>query len=320
MDEKDQNQAAQNLIRRAVDGDARAMRQLVRDLTPVIRAGVGLALSRGHSPRRREKQQEVEDVTQSVLLSLFADRARVLLQWDPARGLDLRSFVTLLARRETASVLRSPRRSPWTEDPTLLEELDRNAQQRMGPESETISRDMLQALSAAMRARLSPRGAEVFDLMFLQGHPAEEVCEITGLSADAVYAWKSRIAKQLRELFVTFARAPSTIPPPVDYPGAKGPGRVPRPTPTATIAASAANTSTKRPTKRPEARPVTGAFPKITRAPQRTAREEKRTKTGPVAVVSRTQTLRSAGNPPPPPAPARRAASGSSTPPPPSER
>src|SRR5262245_34984786 len=100
------------------------MRQLVRDLTPVIRAGVGFALARVHSAKGRARHQEVEDMTQTVLLALFADRARVLLQWDPTRGLDLRSFVALLARRETVSLLRSPRRSPWTEDPTLLEELD----------------------------------------------------------------------------------------------------------------------------------------------------------------------------------------------------
>ena len=100
-------------------------------------------LSRAARAGRREARQEVEDVTQTVLLALFADRGRVLLQWDPARGLELEGFVSLLAKRETVSLLRSRRRSPWTEDPTLHEDLDRNAVPRMGPESETISRDML---------------------------------------------------------------------------------------------------------------------------------------------------------------------------------
>src|SRR5262245_12457340 len=122
------------LIRRAVEGDRQAMRQLVGALTPTIRASVGLVLSRGKSSRR-ETRQEVEDITQTVLLSLFSDRGRALLQWDPARGLELSSFVGLLAKRETLSVLRTLRTNPWTEDPTLNEDLDQNATMRMGPES-----------------------------------------------------------------------------------------------------------------------------------------------------------------------------------------
>lgn len=199
------------LVRRAIDGDTKAMRQLVSDLTPVIRAGVGSVLARGQAFGRREARQEIEDVTQTVLLALFADRGRVLLQWDPARGRDLPSFVALLARRETVSVLRSRRRSPWTEDPTQLEDLDREAVPRMGPESEAISRDMLAALSDAVRERLSPLGAEMFDLMFLEGLPAEEVCALTGMSADAVYAWKSRLTRQVREILRELG---TTIPPP----------------------------------------------------------------------------------------------------------
>lgn len=209
-----------DLVRRAMDGDSRAMRQLVSDLTPVIRAGVGAVLARGQAFGRRAARQEIEDVTQTVLLALFADRGRVLLQWDPARGRDLPSFVALLARRETVSVLRSRRRSPWTEDPTRLEDLDREPVSRMGPESEAISRDMLAALTNAVRERLTPRGAELFDLLFLEGRQVDEVCELTGMSADAVYAWKSRLTRQVREILEDLGAPPSTIPPPPD--GAAG--------------------------------------------------------------------------------------------------
>ena len=187
------------------------MRQLLSDLSPVIRASVGWVLSRGRAPSRREAGQEVEDVTQTVLLALFSDRGHALLQWDPERGLDLAGFVALLAKRETVSLLRSRRRSPWTEDPTLQEDLDQNAVPRMGPESEAISRDMLTALNDAVRARLSARGAELFDLLFLKGLPTEEVCTQTGLSSDAVYAWRSRLARQVREILAELGRS---IPPP----------------------------------------------------------------------------------------------------------
>ncbi len=195
-----------DLIRRATEGDSKAMRELVTLLTPVIRSSVAAVLSRSSS--RREGRQEVQDATQSVLMALFADRGRVLLQWDPSRGLALESFVALLAKNEIISMLRSPRRNPWTEDPTLHEDLDRNATPRMGPESETISRDMLEALTVAVRDQLSARGVEIFDMMFVRGLPPDEVAAATGLSANAVYAWKSRITRQVRDILADLASGP----------------------------------------------------------------------------------------------------------------
>lgn len=289
MDESRSREATQDLIRRAIDGDSKAMRELVADLTPVIRAAVMSVLTR--APGRRQPHQELEDVSQSVLLALFADRGRALREWDPARGRELASFVTMLAHRETVSVLRSRRRSPWTEHPTLLEELDRNEVSRMGPESEAISRDMLSALAVAMREHLSPRGAEVFDLMFLQGLPVEEVCDVAGMTPDAVYAWKSRIAKKLRELFAALTRAPSSIPPPFD-----SDPRLDRPEVRPRAAAG----------RRGASKPVTGTITKITRVPPRSTRSP----TGPIPVIPR----RTAGRL------SRRAAGSSSAPPPPSER
>ena len=208
-----------DLIHRAVEGDRQAMRQLVTALTPVIRGSVQSVLSRVRVHGRREAVQEVEDVTQTVLLSLFADRGRVLLQWDPARGRDLEGFVELLAKHEVFSLLRSRRRSPWTEDPTLHEDLDMNPISRRSPESETISRDMVHALAHAVRDRLSPKGAQLFDMMFVNGTPVEEVCAATGLKPDAVYAWRSRISKQVREIVAELAKIPPSArpqPPPAE--------------------------------------------------------------------------------------------------------
>ena len=71
----------------------------------------------------RDVRQELEDIAQEVFAALFADGARLLKMWSPERGLSLANFVGLLAEREAISILRSGRRSPWTEDPTLDTEL-----------------------------------------------------------------------------------------------------------------------------------------------------------------------------------------------------
>ncbi len=212
------------LIRRAAEGDRQAMRHLVNALTPCIRTAVASVLARSTTSGRRAARQEVEDVTQSVLLALFADRGRVLQQWDPARKTPLEAFVALLAKNETNSILRSRRRSPWTEDPTLQEDLDQNAVARMGPESETISRDMLDALATAVRAKLTPKGNEVFELMFMRGLPAEEVASASGLSIDAVYAWKSRLTRQVKEILADLAAVPPSVPPTPLYDYDSNPG------------------------------------------------------------------------------------------------
>jgi RNA polymerase sigma factor (sigma-70 family) len=204
-------EASLELVRSAVEGDRRASRRLVAELTPVIRGSVASVLARAGSSNR-DTRQEIEDATQTVLVSLFADRGRALLQWDPARGLDLDGFVRLLARRETTSLLRSRRRNPFTERPTLQEDLDQNAMQGMGIESETISRDMLDALVRAVKERLSPRGAELFDLMFLKALPVDEVCALTGLVPETVYTWKSRLARELREILDEIGHCPSSRP------------------------------------------------------------------------------------------------------------
>jgi RNA polymerase sigma-70 factor (ECF subfamily) len=199
-----------------------ALGNLVGELTPTIRASVSSTLSRRSG--RRAARQEVEDLTQTVLLALFADEARALVQWDPDRGLGLHAFVALLAKRETISVLRSQRRSPWTERPTLLEDLDRNAVQGMGPESETISRDMLANLASAVKTKLSAKGAEFFDLLFMRGLSAEEASAVTGLSVDAVYAWNSRLSRQVRDILIELRR--SLPPPPLgSSPGVRQPPR-----------------------------------------------------------------------------------------------
>jgi RNA polymerase sigma factor (sigma-70 family) len=245
------------VIHRAVEGDRAATSQLVAVLTPVIRSSAASVLARVGGAGRREGRQEVEDAVQSVLMALFADHGRVLLQWDPARGLKLESFVALLAKREVLSLLRSRRRNPWTEDPTLNEDLDRNAVPRMGPESETISRDMLAALAIAVQSKLTPKGAELFDLLFIKGLPPEEVCAATGLSPDAVYAWRSRLSRDVRKIIAELGSGPGSVRPPPREP----PPRARRSTPRSNeiIPGPRDSGPTPPPVSGPTAPPISGA-------------------------------------------------------------
>ncbi|RPH54735.1 sigma-70 family RNA polymerase sigma factor [bacterium] len=183
-------------VRLALAGDEPARTRLVRALTPIIQSRVarGLLLRRTGMAANRNIRQEVEDLTQEIFLVLFAGGGKVLRSWQPERGLSLHNFVGLVAERQTASILRNGKRSPWKEDPTLPENFDQAAQ-TSGPEEITASREQLKLLLHGLTEELSPLGRHLFDLLFLRELPVEEVIQQTGMSPDAVYAWRSRLRR-----------------------------------------------------------------------------------------------------------------------------
>lgn len=197
MDER----ATQDEVQSALAGDEPALTRLVRTLTPVIQSRVarGLLLRRTGGAAGRDVRQEVEDLTQEIFLVLFADGGKVLRSWQPERGMSLLNFVGLVAERQTASILRSGKRSPWKEDPTLAEDFDQSSQES-GPEEVTASREQLRHLLHRLAEELSPLGRHLFDLLFLRELPFEEVTRQTGMSPDAVYAWRSRLRRLARRL------------------------------------------------------------------------------------------------------------------------
>jgi len=191
-----------SLLRRALDGDQTALTELVALLTPVIQARVARTLLARQAllAGRRDVRQEVEDLSQEVFLALFERDGHDLRSWQPERGLSLPNFVGLVAKRTVLSILRSGRRNPWKEELSLEDhEVDAEAPER-GPEEVAASREHLALLLDRLRESLSPLGWQLFDLLFVQELSQAEVQAATGLSADAVYAWRSRLRRVAQKL------------------------------------------------------------------------------------------------------------------------
>lgn len=187
----------------ALAGDPQATRTLVDRFTPVIQREVALALLRysSASARKRNPRQEVEDITQEVFVALMENDGRVLRAWDPARGRTLRSFIGLVARREVASILRSGKRNPWTEDPTLTDEISNALEPDAAtPEILYSSRELMLEVSKRVAERLSVQGHELFQLVVLEGATVDEVASLTGLSKVAVYKWRERLAQLVKTI------------------------------------------------------------------------------------------------------------------------
>lgn len=190
--------AERELLDRALSGDAVATRELVARVLPVVQVRVARVLSRRRERSGRDVRQEVEDLAQEVFVALFKDGGRVLRAWDPGRGLALASFCGLVAEREVASILRSGRRSPWTEDATPAEDLERDVGSAGDVELGVASREQLARLTERLHEELSPRGLELFQRLIVEEEAVEAVCASTGMSSDAVYAWRSRLGKLAR--------------------------------------------------------------------------------------------------------------------------
>jgi RNA polymerase sigma-70 factor (ECF subfamily) len=189
------------LLREALAGDQAALTRLVALLTPVIQARVARTLlaRRSQLGSDRNVRQEVEDLTQEIFLLLFHKSGQVLRSWEAGRGLSLNNFVGLVSERQVVSFLRSGRRNPWREEPSLAEDLDVAAVEG-GPEEVTASREQLRLLLEGLRERLSPFGRHLFELLFVQELSLTETMARTRLSADAVYAWRSRLRRLARDL------------------------------------------------------------------------------------------------------------------------
>ena len=188
------------LVDRALSGDASATRKLVVLVLPVVQARIARVLVRRRTRGGRDVRQEVVDLAQEVFAALFEGDGRVLRAWDPARGLGLASFCGLIAERESASILRSGRRSPWSADPTEAEALERDLAPEPDFEARLATREQLELLVDRVREALSPLGLEMFERLVVQEEAVEAVCTATGMKADAVYAWKSRLGKLVRKL------------------------------------------------------------------------------------------------------------------------
>jgi DNA-directed RNA polymerase specialized sigma24 family protein len=186
------------LIQRALAGDPASVRLLVDRLSPIIAKRVAATLWRrtGH----RQVAQDAADMVQDVFLSLFQSDGKALRAWDPARGMPFESFVGLLAQHQVISILRSGRTTPWREEPTDMEHLERVGMTSATPEAIISSREDLRTLLDRLRERLSPRGLELFQRIVIDEEDAESLLATTGMTREALYQWKSRLHRTIRAL------------------------------------------------------------------------------------------------------------------------
>lgn len=184
------------LTKRALEGDRAAQRELATRLLDGVQREVAQCLLRFAGASRRDPRQEVRDLVQDVLVSLFVNDAKELRRWDPDRGRTLDSFVRLVARRRVARVLGQRRGNPWADAPTAPADLDGRDEAALTQRLE--ERAELDAVLLALYERMTDRDHELFDLLFVQEQDPDDVARTLEMTRGAVNAWSYRLRKQAR--------------------------------------------------------------------------------------------------------------------------
>jgi len=182
-------QRDKELVENALDGDEEAAETLFDRLFPVVERRVALVLRRWF---RRPRRADREDLTQELLLKLFVG-PRLLEGWRPERGLGLESFVDLVAHRRTLSKLSS---MPTPDEPLCASW----PSGQPGPRRRARAASRLRNLLERLRVELTEESFHIFRLRFIEDREIDEICSITDLETDAVYARVSRIRKAARRL------------------------------------------------------------------------------------------------------------------------
>lgn len=186
-------------IERALRGDRAGMTALVQELRPAVQAEVAYALMRRSEQTGPSLRQDLADHVQEVFVSLLAKDGKVLRSWDPNGGRSLTSFVRLIARRHVATTLRSGRKNPWREAPTDSEVLE-SVPEREEHARRVESADLLGRVLQCIYERLDERGLLLFQMLYVEERSVEEAQASTGMTRDAVYAWRSRLRKMVRDI------------------------------------------------------------------------------------------------------------------------
>jgi RNA polymerase sigma factor (sigma-70 family) len=190
----------ERLVAEALAGDPKVRRQLATRLLSSIQREVVAVLRRAAAPRGRDPRQEVQELTQDVLVLLFERDCQELRRWDPARGRSLDSFVRLVARRRAARILHQGRGNPWADEPVDPTTVDADSPGDGDLVHTLEERSMLGRVLDQLYARMSPRDLELFELLFVDERDPQEVAELLGMTRGAVNAWSYRTRKLARHV------------------------------------------------------------------------------------------------------------------------
>ncbi len=202
--------AGVDLLKKALGGDRRAMRDLVEWLMPIIRRTVRYAL------RKRGRftlgAHDGDDLVQEVWTHILDKDAAVLRKFDPTRG-NLEAYVTVVARSKTRGerIKTETQKSGGNVTMTNLDDLH-GLSGGADPEAQAMSRELAGRLKAALIDTLPERGKLIFTYIYVDGRKPADVAEVMQVTTQVVYNWQHRIRTIIRNVRANMETGPEPSP------------------------------------------------------------------------------------------------------------
>jgi RNA polymerase sigma factor (sigma-70 family) len=190
------------LVRRALGGDGVSLRALVRRLIPVIKARTDVFLAA--RPGRRIGPHGADDLVQDVWLALIKDGGRLLLAWEPDRGMSLEGYVGMVAKRELWGRVRQETAGKRGSGLRAVDIADVDPPGAHDVEAETIGRDLARNLADHLERQLPERGRLVMRYLYTDQCSPAEVADLLGVNLQVVYNWQHKI-RQVAHAFLSSA-------------------------------------------------------------------------------------------------------------------
>lgn len=175
-----------SIIRQCQEGSTEAFRQLLKVYGPMV---FSVAM------KMLNDQQEAEEAVQDTFVRVWQHIRR----YDMAKG-KLSTWIYAIASRICLDRVRhKPPQTVWTDEEAAWRQYASDA----SPERQLMDKDW-NAIVRVLAARLSAKQKLIFTLCLLEDLSAEEVKDITGMTAEQVksnlYVARQRITEQLKRL------------------------------------------------------------------------------------------------------------------------
>ena len=183
------------LVRRALEGDKGAQRELRQRLQPTMERWARRALS----AFRIAEPASVADAVQQAWLELFDARAPKLAEWQP-NGMRLDSFAAQRARWAARAIARERLAQKRGAGEVISAEGVEDVPGDDDPERRAVASDLAEKLRLHLWARLPDKGRLVFTVLYVDQLTPDEAAEQLGVSRQVIYNWQFKIRALAREL------------------------------------------------------------------------------------------------------------------------
>lgn len=178
------------LVRRLLDGDERAWRELISRHGPAVRRCITSVTSRFRGMLSADDEQEIFS---SFCIRLLQNDRSKLEAFDPARGCSLGTWLGMVALQTSYDFLRKRRRESGRDHQTAPDALS-----AVGPDpfDRCLEQERLR-LARRLLGRLSERDREFLDHLCSDRFEPEELARRMGISVSTVYTKKHKLIGRL---------------------------------------------------------------------------------------------------------------------------